>query len=227
MSDQRCRCLRRAPRSSATPTSNKPIPVSVVTLLGGARRVRAAAPLAAEGKIQLALAQPARQVDSPATRWHQLAGLATASATKPISAKSVQRSRRVKVASTVVAAPPAAADDGRNHPAVTNVRTKSCARSNSHADRRFSLSRSFSCIAHRRRELGRHSTPRASERPPDGRPLGRSSSIGSPIARVSLTSSDVADALVTRAEPSCCINGKTPGTISMFVWDRGGAHSPL
>src|SRR5262245_30630593 len=54
--------------------------------------------------------------------------------------------------------------------------------------------------------------------------VGRSTvvSIGSPIARVSLTSPDVADALVT-APTELLINGKTPGTISMFVWDRAGA----
>jgi pilus assembly protein CpaC len=54
--------------------------------------------------------------------------------------------------------------------------------------------------------------------------VGRSTvvSIGTPIARVSLTSPDVADALVT-APTELLINGKTPGTISMFVWDRAGA----
>ncbi len=54
--------------------------------------------------------------------------------------------------------------------------------------------------------------------------VGRSTvvSVASPIARVSLTSPDVADALVT-APNELLINGKTPGTISMFVWDRSGA----
>src|SRR5215470_17921340 len=54
--------------------------------------------------------------------------------------------------------------------------------------------------------------------------VGRSAvvSTGSPIARVSLTSSDVADALVTSSN-ELLVNGKTPGTISMFVWDRAGA----
>jgi pilus assembly protein CpaC len=53
--------------------------------------------------------------------------------------------------------------------------------------------------------------------------VGRSTvvSAGSPIARVSLTSADVADALVT-SPSELLINGKTPGTISMFVWDRSG-----
>jgi pilus assembly protein CpaC len=53
--------------------------------------------------------------------------------------------------------------------------------------------------------------------------VGRSTvlDIGKPIARVSLTSSDVADALVTSTN-QLLINGKTPGTISMFVWDRSG-----
>ena len=44
---------------------------------------------------------------------------------------------------------------------------------------------------------------------------------GQPIARVSLTSADIADALVTSSS-ELLINGKTPGTISMFVWDRTG-----
>jgi pilus assembly protein CpaC len=54
--------------------------------------------------------------------------------------------------------------------------------------------------------------------------VGRSTvlDVGSAIARVSLTSADIADALVTSPN-QLLINGKTPGTISMFVWDRGGA----
>ena len=45
--------------------------------------------------------------------------------------------------------------------------------------------------------------------------------IGSPITRVSLTSADVADALVTSSS-QLLVHGKVPGTISMFVWDRAG-----
>src|SRR3954469_22990863 len=54
--------------------------------------------------------------------------------------------------------------------------------------------------------------------------VGRSAivEVGSAITRVSLTSADVADAMVT-APTQLLINGKNPGTISMFVWDRGGA----
>ncbi|HYM25358.1 MAG TPA: pilus assembly protein N-terminal domain-containing protein [Vicinamibacterales bacterium] len=54
--------------------------------------------------------------------------------------------------------------------------------------------------------------------------VGRSTILdtGTPIARVSLTSADVADALVTSSN-ELLINGKAPGTISMFVWDRAGA----
>ena len=54
--------------------------------------------------------------------------------------------------------------------------------------------------------------------------VGRSTVLdtGHPIARVSLTSADIADALVTSSS-ELLINGKTPGTISMFVWDRAGA----
>jgi pilus assembly protein CpaC len=46
--------------------------------------------------------------------------------------------------------------------------------------------------------------------------------VGSPIARVSLTSSDVADALVT-SPTQLLVHAKVPGTISMFVWDRAGS----
>jgi pilus assembly protein CpaC len=54
--------------------------------------------------------------------------------------------------------------------------------------------------------------------------VGRSTVVdtGSPIARVSLTSADIADALVT-SPSQLLLNGKMPGTISMFVWQRGGA----
>jgi pilus assembly protein CpaC len=54
--------------------------------------------------------------------------------------------------------------------------------------------------------------------------VGRSAIVdfGSAIARVSLTSPDIADALVT-APNQLLVNGKMPGTISMFVWDRSGA----
>jgi pilus assembly protein CpaC len=54
--------------------------------------------------------------------------------------------------------------------------------------------------------------------------VGRSTlvDVATPIARVSLTSSDIADALVTSPN-QLLINGKVPGTISMFVWDRAGS----
>lgn len=45
--------------------------------------------------------------------------------------------------------------------------------------------------------------------------------VGAPITRVSLTSPDVADALVTSSK-QLLLNGKAPGAISMYVWDRGG-----
>src|SRR5262245_64057863 len=53
--------------------------------------------------------------------------------------------------------------------------------------------------------------------------VGRSTilNVGSTIARVSLTVPDVADAMVT-APQQLLIHGKTPGTISLFVWDRAG-----
>lgn len=53
--------------------------------------------------------------------------------------------------------------------------------------------------------------------------VGRSTllSVGSPITRVSLTSPNIADAMVT-SPGQLLIHGKAPGTISMFVWDRSG-----
>jgi pilus assembly protein CpaC len=53
--------------------------------------------------------------------------------------------------------------------------------------------------------------------------VGRSAvlNIGQPITRVSLTSPNVADAMVT-ASQQLLVHGKAPGTISMFVWDRAG-----
>src|SRR5690349_4441302 len=52
---------------------------------------------------------------------------------------------------------------------------------------------------------------------------GRSTilNVGSTIARVSLTVPDVADAMVTTPQ-QLLIHGKTPGTISLFVWDKAG-----
>ncbi|HEV8392761.1 MAG TPA: type II and III secretion system protein family protein [Vicinamibacterales bacterium] len=54
--------------------------------------------------------------------------------------------------------------------------------------------------------------------------VGRSTliDVGHPIARVSLTSADIADALVT-SPSQLLVHGKGPGAISMFVWSRGGA----
>ncbi len=53
--------------------------------------------------------------------------------------------------------------------------------------------------------------------------VGRSTliDVGAPISRVSLTSADVADALVTSPN-QLLVHGKVPGAISMFVWNRGG-----
>ncbi|HXE81136.1 MAG TPA: type II and III secretion system protein family protein [Vicinamibacterales bacterium] len=53
--------------------------------------------------------------------------------------------------------------------------------------------------------------------------VGRSTvlNVGQPITRVSLTSADVADALVT-SQQQLLVHGKAPGTITMFVWDRSG-----
>ncbi|MBA3888339.1 MAG: type II and III secretion system protein family protein, partial [Acidobacteria bacterium] len=54
--------------------------------------------------------------------------------------------------------------------------------------------------------------------------VGRSTvlNVGTAITRVSLTVPDIADAMVT-SPTQLLIHGKQPGTISLFVWDRGGA----
>ena len=54
--------------------------------------------------------------------------------------------------------------------------------------------------------------------------VGRSTLVnfGGTITRVSLTSPNVADAMVTTPN-QLLVHGKAPGTISMFVWDRSGA----
>jgi pilus assembly protein CpaC len=56
--------------------------------------------------------------------------------------------------------------------------------------------------------------------------VGRSTLIdlGTPIARVSLTSADIADAMVT-APSQLLLHGKVPGSISMLIWSRSGAVS--
>jgi pilus assembly protein CpaC len=53
--------------------------------------------------------------------------------------------------------------------------------------------------------------------------VGRSTlvDVGTPISRVSLTSADIADALVTGPN-QLLVHGKVPGSISMFVWSRNG-----
>jgi pilus assembly protein CpaC len=53
--------------------------------------------------------------------------------------------------------------------------------------------------------------------------VGRSTIVepGSPVTRVSLTSADIADVVVTSSS-QLLLNGKTAGTTSMFVWDRAG-----
>jgi pilus assembly protein CpaC len=53
--------------------------------------------------------------------------------------------------------------------------------------------------------------------------VGRSTliDIGGPISRVSLTSAEIADALVTSPN-QLLVHGKGPGAISMFVWNRAG-----
>jgi pilus assembly protein CpaC len=69
--------------------------------------------------------------------------------------------------------------------------------------------------------------PRATRIAPDAGTIqllvGRSAvlDLDAPITRVSLTTPEVADALVT-SPSQVLIHGKTPGTISLFVWQRPG-----
>ena len=80
-------------------------------------------------------------------------------------------------------------------------------------------------------QIGQVPVPAASMAPaaiePEATPIsllvGRSTVIdlGTPITRVSLTSADIADAMVT-SSTQLLVNGKVPGTISMFVWERAG-----
>src|SRR5262245_53799809 len=53
--------------------------------------------------------------------------------------------------------------------------------------------------------------------------VGRSTiiDVGSAIQRVSLTSADIADAVVTSSN-QLLINGKMPRTMRMYVWERSG-----
>jgi len=53
--------------------------------------------------------------------------------------------------------------------------------------------------------------------------VGRSTviSVGQPITRVSLTTANIADVMVTSPQ-QLLLHGKSPGTISLFVWDRAG-----
>jgi pilus assembly protein CpaC len=65
----------------------------------------------------------------------------------------------------------------------------------------------------------------ADDMPPVRLLVGRSAviDIGAPISRVSLTSADIADAMVT-GNNQLLVNGKMPGTITMFVWERAGVR---
>jgi len=65
----------------------------------------------------------------------------------------------------------------------------------------------------------------ADDMPPVRLLVGRSAviDIGTAISRVSLTSADIADAMVT-SNNQLLVNGKTPGTITMFVWEKGGVR---
>ena len=102
-------------------------------------------------------------------------------------------------------------------------------------DRRRSGSvRLFAQAAPTARVVRRRPQPRRPPRPPTRATravtllVGRSTvvDVGAPITRVSLTSADIADALVTSPN-QLLVNGKVPGTISMFVWDRAGGIAPL
>ncbi len=118
--------------------------------------------------------------------------------------------------------------DGRNHPR-RQTRARSRAPGAAVAMRTMRLVILFDCLfgtailRRSRRAVGRVDDVGAEPTAPSAcwwaaRP---SSTSATPIARVSLTSADIADALVTSPN-QLLINGKMPGTISMFVWDRAG-----
>ena len=67
----------------------------------------------------------------------------------------------------------------------------------------------------------------ADEMPPVRLLVGRSAviDVGTPISRVALTSAEVADAMVAGGN-QLLINGKNPGTITIFVWDPAGPLRP-
>ena len=109
--------------------------------------------------------------------------------------------------------------DGRNHP-------RRQARARSRAPGAVSM-RKFVLILLIRGGRAAHGVSAGDEASAVKLLVGRSTivDVGTPIARVSLTSADIADALVT-SPSQLLVNGKMPGTISMFVWERPAA-SPL
>ncbi len=68
---------------------------------------------------------------------------------------------------------------------------------------------------------GGAAAPTERDAPPIRLLVGRSTIVdaGTPITRVSVTSAEIADVLVTTSR-QLLLNGKVPGTTSMFVWDR-------
>ena len=227
---------------------NKPVPVSVVTLLVDPDESERLTLASTEGKIQLALRNPLDKT-APATPGIRPALLAAASRRPVRSCPSARRGTGGprQVASAKPVAVVAGPSDRRNH-----SRRQARARSRApgvvvNADqpsRRHCAVCPPLAFRSRHRRVRRHHAARAAARAgPDRRPrwpcrwpspsrshptrvrllVGRSTvvDVGTPIARVSLTSADVADAMVT-SPSQLLVNGKAPGTISMFVWERAG-----
>ena len=106
---------------------NKPMPVSVVTLLVDPEEAERLTLASTEGKIQLALRNPLDKA-TPSTRGIRPAAL-LGSAAPTRSRRPHPRRRRSSAAAAVAAAVPAADLPTSKSSAATNARTKSCARS--------------------------------------------------------------------------------------------------
>ena len=186
-----------------------------------------------EGKIQLALRNPLDRA-RPVTRGVRPAWLIGAA--PPVRQVSTRRTGSRRPSASLTSAPPtvAAALQSRSS-AATSARTKSCAEEYLMAITVCVKASLFSCSP----SLGGGTvlwaqlpaTAVVSAAPGSEVDagavrllVGRSTvlDVGTAITRVSLTSADIADAMVTSPN-QLLINGKLPGAISMFVWDRAGA----
>ena len=186
------------------------MPVTVVTLLVAPEEAERLTLASSEGKIQLALRNPLDR-EAPATRGVKPAALLGAA---PVARPTYRPRPSMQVAEA--ASSSAGAANRRNHPW---GQTRARSRATGAVIMRRASKALILLIA-----IVGSSVVYAADGDSVNLTVGRSTVVdtGTTIARVSLTSADVADALVTSSN-ELLINGKTPGTISMFVWDRAGA----